>query len=145
MVCLNHLLDVAEQILHLFTYLHPKIVHGCYVKACMERDPTQQYRSFIDVWHNQFMTPRTDVCSRCEKAILNLPLLRVKRCPLQLPSRSILLKPRQNVNTISTAVIQPQCLRLLMPLILQSRYLCLTTLARLGLCILKLEEKCRYF
>ena len=52
-----------------------KIVHGSYVKASMECDPTQrvmQYRSFVDVWHKcipeiQFMTPRTDVCSRCEK------------------------------------------------------------------------------
>ena len=57
-----------------------KIVHGLYVKASMERDPTQrvmQYRSFVDVWHKcipeiQFMTPRTDVCSRCEKFRSNI-------------------------------------------------------------------------
>ena len=57
-----------------------KVVHGCYVKAAMERDPSQrimQYRSFVDVWHKcipevQFMTPRTDVCSICEKFRCNI-------------------------------------------------------------------------
>lgn len=52
-----------------------KIVHQCYVKASLERDPARrvmEYRSFVDVWHKcipevKFMTPRTDVCSKCEK------------------------------------------------------------------------------
>ena len=52
-----------------------KIVHQRYVKASMEQDPARrimEYRSFVDVWHKcmpqvKFMTPRTDVCSKCEK------------------------------------------------------------------------------
>ena len=46
----------------------------------MERDPSlriMQYRSFVDVWHKcipevQFMTPRTDVCTICEKFCCNI-------------------------------------------------------------------------
>jgi hypothetical protein len=52
-----------------------KIVHQCYVKASMQQDPSRrlmEYRSFVDVWHKcmphiKFMTPRTDVCSKCER------------------------------------------------------------------------------
>ena len=52
-----------------------KIVHQFYVKAAMEQDPSRrvmEYRSFVDVWHKcmpqvKFMTPRTDVCSKCER------------------------------------------------------------------------------
>ena len=49
-----------------------KIVHLKYQEACTEKSkPCMQYRSFIDAWHKCvphiiFMTPRTDVCQKCE-------------------------------------------------------------------------------
>ena len=49
-----------------------KIVHLKYQEACTkENKPFMHYRSFIDSWHQCvphiiFMTPRTDVCQRCE-------------------------------------------------------------------------------
>ena len=49
-----------------------KIIHKKYQDACtLEGKAFMQYRSFLDAWHMCvphiiFMTPRTDVCYRCE-------------------------------------------------------------------------------
>ena len=49
-----------------------KIVHQLYQEACREKGKRyMEYRSFIDTWHKclphiVFMTPRTDVCQKCE-------------------------------------------------------------------------------
>ena len=51
-----------------------KIVHAKYVEACQAKDPHfrfLQYKSFISVWKRclpdiVFMTPRFDVCAKCE-------------------------------------------------------------------------------
>ena len=52
-----------------------KIVHVKYVEACLEKDPRMRflkYKSFVNVWKQclpdiVFMTPRFDVCARCEQ------------------------------------------------------------------------------
>ena len=51
-----------------------KIVHAKYVEACQENDPLMRflkYKSFVNIWKQclpdiVFMTPRFDVCAKCE-------------------------------------------------------------------------------
>ena len=140
--------------IHLPAAQNYKTVHASYVKAAMERDPSQhvmQYRSFVDVWHKcipeiQFMTPRTDVCAICEKFRCNIRTTTTESEKVSLTAvfLIILLRHRQNVSTTSTAAVHPHLPLHTTLLILQSSCLCHITLAKWGPCILRLGEKCNY-
>jgi hypothetical protein len=57
---------------YLPAFQNHKIVHQKYQDSCrQDGKPSLQYRSFLDTWHQClphviFMTPRTDVCYKCE-------------------------------------------------------------------------------